>query len=102
MFSNLFVVLYRDRKTLGRAYFAPRPPPPLHHRYNILLSAVETRPRESLIQLVGYFTHTHTYTHTGFLGGRRLAELSVRTLYANVGRSEEERGDTNFLYSITR
>lgn len=87
MFSNLFVVLYRDRKNIGPRVFRPQAPlQASHHRYNILLSAVETR--ESLIQPVGRFSHTHAQVSWEEEDGSRNYPC---TLYGNVSRREEER-----------
>lgn len=94
MFSNLFVVLYRDRKNIGPRVFRPQALlQASHHRYDILLSAVETR--ESLIQPVGRFSYTHTRR---FLGRKKTVRGIIRARYMGT-LAEEKRRYTNFLYS---
>lgn len=96
MFSNLFVVLYRDRKNIGPRVFRPQALlQASHHRYDILLSAVETR--ESLIQPVGRFSYTHTRR---FLGRKKTVRGIIRARYMGT-LAEEKRRYTNFLYSGT-
>lgn len=91
MFSNLFVVLYRDRKNIGPRVFRPQALlQASHHRYNILLSAVETR--ESLIQPVGRFSYTHTRR---FLGRKKTVRGIIRARYMGT-LAEEKRNVHEF------
>lgn len=94
MFSNLFVVLYRDRKNIGPRVFRPQALlQASHHRYDILLSAVETR--ESLIQPVGRFSHTHAQVSWEEEDGSRNYPC---TLYGNVSRREEKVHEFSLLW----